>query len=92
MIEDLKNQNKTCSRDISRIRKEIKANQPKNFSYPKGKFGKEERIFFPRVVDLVVKYSGFKTYITNLKPLKKDNNNTTKTMFKNNCTELNLIR
>ena len=45
MIEDLKNQNTICSPDELRIGKEIKANQPKKFSYPKRKFGTEESSF-----------------------------------------------
>ena len=47
MIEDLKNPNTICSPDVSRIGKEIKAIELKNFSYPKRKFGKEERSFWP---------------------------------------------
>ena len=40
----------------------------------------------------IVIYFGFKTKITYLQPLQKDNNNTTKRMLKNNCTKLkNLI-
>ena len=48
MIQDLKNQHTICSPDVSRIGKEIKANQLKNILYPKRKFGKEERSFFMR--------------------------------------------
>ena len=47
MIEDLRKQNTVSSPDVSRIGKEIKANQPKSFSYPKRKFGKEEGSFLP---------------------------------------------
>ena len=47
MTDDLKNQNTICSLDVSHIGKEIKANQPKNFSYPEKKTGKEERSFLP---------------------------------------------
>ena len=47
MTEDLKNQNANCSPDVSRIGKEIKANQLNNFSYPKLKIGKKRGVFCP---------------------------------------------
>ena len=47
MIEDLMNQNTICSPDVSRIGKEIKTNQANHFSYPKRKFGKQERNLLP---------------------------------------------
>ena len=48
MIEDFKNQNIICSPDVSRIENETKSNhKSNNFSYPKRKFGKEERSYLP---------------------------------------------
>ena len=47
MIEDLKNQSRIWSTDVSRIGQGFKSNKPKNFSYPKGKFEKEEMSFLP---------------------------------------------
>ena len=40
MFQDLKNQRTIFEPDASRSEKSLKANQPKNFSYPKKKFGK----------------------------------------------------
>ena len=45
MIEDFRNENTIYSPVVSHTGKEIEANQPKNFSYPKRKFGKEETTF-----------------------------------------------
>ena len=45
MFQDLKNQKKIFEPDASLSGKKLKANQPKNFSYPKKKFGKEEKFF-----------------------------------------------
>ena len=47
MLADLKHQNNIYPPDASREGKELKANQPRNYSYPKRKFGKEERSFLP---------------------------------------------
>ena len=43
--KDLKNQRTIFDADASSSGKRLKANQPKNFLYPKKKFGKEERRF-----------------------------------------------
>ena len=51
MFQDLKNQRTIFEPDASRSEKSLKANQPKNFSYPKKKFGKEERSFLPSWYD-----------------------------------------
>ena len=45
MFQDLKNQRTILEPDASLSGKRLKANHPKNFSYPKKKFGKEERFF-----------------------------------------------
>ena len=47
MLADLKHQNIIYPPNASREGKEMKANQPKNYSYPKRKFGKDERRFLP---------------------------------------------
>ena len=47
MLADLKHQNIIYQPDASRDVKEMKANQPRNYSYPKRKFGKDERSFLP---------------------------------------------
>ena len=43
--KDLKNQRTIFDADASSSGKRLKPNQPKNFLYPKKKFGKEERRF-----------------------------------------------
>ena len=45
MLVDLKHQNIIYPPDASREGKEMKANHPRNYSYPKGMFGKDERSF-----------------------------------------------
>ena len=47
MLVDLKHQNIIYPPDASREGKEMKANQPRNYSYPQRKFGKDERSFLP---------------------------------------------
>ena len=47
MLADLKYQNIIYRPDASREGKEMKANQPRNYSYHKRKFGKDERSFLP---------------------------------------------
>ena len=47
MLADLKHQNFIYPPNASREEKEMKVNQPRNYSYPKRKFGKDERRFFP---------------------------------------------
>ena len=44
MLEDLKNQKTIFEPDASRSRKILKANQQKNFSYPKKKFEKKREV------------------------------------------------
>ena len=51
MFQDLKNERTVFEADASRSRKRLKGNQPKNFSYPKKKIGKEERSFLPSWCD-----------------------------------------
>ena len=45
MFLDLKNQRTIFEPDASCSKKRLKVNQPRSFSYPKKKFGKEERSF-----------------------------------------------
>ena len=47
MLADLKHQNIIYPPDASREGKEMKENQPRNYSYPRRKFGKDERSFLP---------------------------------------------
>ena len=47
MVQNLKNQITIFEPDASLSGKRLKANQPRNFSYPKKKFGKEEISFLP---------------------------------------------
>ena len=47
MLADLKHQNIIYPPDTSREGKEMKANQPRNYSYPDRKFEKNERSFLP---------------------------------------------
>ena len=47
MLADLKYQNIIYPPDASREGKEMKANQPRNYSYPKRTFWKDERSFLP---------------------------------------------
>ena len=47
MIQDLKNQRTIFKPDALRSGKRLKANQPKNFSYPKKESEREERSFLP---------------------------------------------
>ena len=47
MLADLKHQNIIYPPDVSREGKKMKANQPRNYSYPKRKFGKDEISFLP---------------------------------------------
>ena len=47
MLADLKYQNIIYSPDAFRERKKMKENQPRNYSYPKRKFGNDERSFLP---------------------------------------------
>ena len=47
MLVDLKHQNIIYLPDASLEGKEMKANQPRNYSYPQRKFGKDERSFLP---------------------------------------------
>ena len=47
MFQDLQNQRKIFDLDASLSGTRLKVNQSKNFSYPKKKFGKEERSFLP---------------------------------------------
>ena len=47
MLADLKHQNIIYAPDASREGKEMQANQPRNYSYSKRKFGKDERGFLP---------------------------------------------
>ena len=47
MFQDLKNQRTIFRPDALHSVTRLKANQPKNFSYPKKKFGKEDRSFLP---------------------------------------------
>ena len=47
MVQNLKNQITIFEPDASLSGKRLKANQPRNFSYPKKKFGKEEIRFVP---------------------------------------------
>ena len=48
MLADLKHQNIVYPPDASREGKEMKANQPRNYSYPKRKFGIDKRSFCSR--------------------------------------------
>ena len=47
MLADLKHKNIIYPPDASREGKEMQANQPRNYSYSKTKFGKDERGFLP---------------------------------------------
>ena len=47
MLADLKHQNIIYPPKAPREGKEMKANQPRNYSYPKREFGKDERSFLP---------------------------------------------
>ena len=47
MLVGLKHQNIIYPPDPSREGKEMEANQPRNYSYPQRKFGKDKRSFLP---------------------------------------------
>lgn len=51
MAEDLSKQNEFFGPDASRRENELKANQPRTFSYPTRTFGKEQRSFLPSWYD-----------------------------------------